>query len=41
MKNNLNLFYDVLNILISPKTDMHSSKILTGVQSGKILYKKK
>ena len=41
MKNNLNLFFDVLNVLISPKTDMNSSKIITRVQSGKTLYKNK
>ncbi len=40
MKNNLNSFCDVLNILISPKTDIHSSKRLTRTQSGKTLYKK-
>ena len=40
MKNNINSNFDVLNILISPKTDFHSSKILTRTQSGKTLNKK-
>ncbi len=40
MKNNINSNFDVLNILISPKTHFHSSKILTRTQSGKTLYKK-